>query len=324
MAEIGVREKISRFIEGLGEESFALVIAALGFMIPIFQHFDILPHMISEKNYPNVILFVLSCLCTYLFFLRRSQKRTSGSIDRKLLALENSMLSHDAADLAQLVAKIDDLKKNADSNMTMIFDTLGINYRFVRFDTGAAMYEYVTKRINEAVESIDDMSWRHFSRSMELWATTLEDRREKQARDEYEKATSRASQNLQYREVFVFNDPARIERLKLRIEENSSGYSCRYFPKMQAPRIDFVVIDGKEVIFLYEGRNAAERCVLQHKDVSNMFRIYYEELWQAAIPIKDGALTELGKARAITIYNKLHESHRRAAKAQTESEQSSS
>ena len=58
------------------------------------------------------------------------------------------------------------------------------------------------------------------------------------------------AQKIPYREVFIFNRPGRLEKLKRRLAENRPGYSCAYYEEAKVPIVQFMLIDKEEVVVL--------------------------------------------------------------------------
>ena len=103
-----------------------------------------------------------------------------------------------------------------------------------------------------------------------------------------DKCITEVSDRITYREIFMFNDARRIDKLNRRLAENKNGYSCRYFKENSTiPRIQFVIVDDEEVFFFASASDSL-LCSFQNRQLCQVFRSYYEALWSAAISIKDG------------------------------------
>ncbi|HEY3310339.1 MAG TPA: hypothetical protein VGK00_01755 [Anaerolineales bacterium] len=141
----------------------------------------------------------------------------------------------------------------------------------------------LARRILEARRSVRDLSWK--AKISEGFSAS-----DRQLAHEYmEKAISEASERISYREIFIFNDSRRAERLERRLAEQKRAYSCRYFKEdTHIPRLQFVIVDDEEVFFFASAADSI-LCSFRNKDLSKVFRSYYEAAWNAAIPIKDGS-----------------------------------
>ena len=148
------------------------------------------------------------------------------------------------------------------------------------YESGTDLLSYAIQRMQEAQCQIDDLSWSPvISLGRELNFI-------QEAFEEYEKSIANISENIAYREVYIFNRPDRKEKLKRRIAENSPGYSCAYYEELNVPLIQFMIIDRNEVIVLSE--QFQTKFSLRHPYIVKLFEEYYEKIWRNAIPIKIG------------------------------------
>ena len=142
---------------------------------------------------------------------------------------------------------------------------------------------YLAKRILEAKKEICDLSWKNT-----LSRTYSTNPRQKSMKT-VENSIKQVSDNLPYREVFVFSDVRRKEKLQARLKENKSGYSCRYYDEnSKIPRLQFVLIDEEEIIFASSSYPVL--CAIKHPHLARIFQSYYDDVWEKAIPIKEGPI----------------------------------
>lgn len=142
---------------------------------------------------------------------------------------------------------------------------------------------YLAKRILEAKKEICDLSWKNT-----LSRTYSTNPRQKSMKT-VENSIKQVGNNLPYREVFVFSDVRRKEKLQARLKENKTGYSCRYYDEnSRIPRIQFVLIDGEEIIFASSSYPIL--CAIRHPNLARIFQSYYDDIWEKAIPIKEGPI----------------------------------
>lgn len=149
------------------------------------------------------------------------------------------------------------------------------------FEDSAEIENYLGKRISEATKSVCDLSWKNkigpgFSASSRQLAHGYMD-----------KCIAAASKRIAYREIFVFNDPRRVEKLRRRLAEKSGGYSCRHYPESRIPRLQFVVVDDAEVFFFASAPDSI-LCSVASVELAKVFRSYFDAAWGAATPIKEG------------------------------------
>lgn len=153
---------------------------------------------------------------------------------------------------------------------------------FKVFNNSIEIESYLAKRILEAKKSVCDLSWK--SKISEGFSAS-----DRQLSHEYmDKCIAKISERTPYREILMFNDPRRVEKLKRRLSEKKGGYSCRYFKENTIiPRLQFVLIDDEEIFFFASAADSP-LCSFRSQELCKVLRSYYEATWSKAIPIKDG------------------------------------
>lgn len=107
-----------------------------------------------------------------------------------------------------------------------------------------------------------------------------------------DKCIKKASETIAYKEIFVFNDIRRFDKLMRRIKENQSGYSCRYYDDTSnIPRIQFVIVDDDEIFFFASSTDSI-LCSIKNPYIIRIFKSYYDYTWNHAIPIKEGPVID--------------------------------
>lgn len=161
------------------------------------------------------------------------------------------------------------------------------------FDNALSLERYLSRRIREAESEVCDLSWKHrISAGFAVGSR-------KSSHHAYERSVAAAAKRITYREIFVFNDSRRLEKMIRRIEENRDCYSCRYFEdESRIPRLQFVIIDNREVVFFAVAPNAT-LCALESKELVGVLKPYFEEAWLNAIPIKDGKVVHHATFKAV-------------------------
>lgn len=205
---------------------------------------------------PTLTLLVIGLMAGYLIIERKSH------LEKMNRDLGNSMenLSHE-------------LRKSTESTIASLN---GVEIKL--FDSGTELLQYVNQRLKQAQNQIDDLSW---SPIIGLKSDLNTSRK---AYQEYEEHITKASSKIAYREVMVFNHPARIENLQRRIAENAPGYSCSYYETPIVPLLQFMIIDRQEVIVLSD--QFQTKFALRHPHIVKLFQEYYEEIWRHSTPIK--------------------------------------
>jgi len=215
-----------------------------------------------SERIPTLTLLAAGLIAGYLVLERRNQlesmqRDTTRHIEELSLALSQSTI-------------------------TIIESLEGVELR--KFESASDMMSYVNKRLLQARQQIDDLSW---SPALGL-EYGLHTTRELEA--EYAERIARVSRKIPYREVFSFNRPGRIEKLKKRLQENAPGYSCAYYEDTQAPVLQFMIIDNDEVLILSD--QLQSKLAIKHPYIVKLFAEYYEEIWRHATPIKVGVTIE--------------------------------
>lgn len=140
---------------------------------------------------------------------------------------------------------------------------------------------YLAKRLGEAKVEICDLTWKE-----KLSLQSAMPQRVKSQKT-YATGICRAAKKVPYREVFVFSDERRKEKLRQRLQENCTGYSCRYFPApCSIPRLQFVIIDREEIVFA--SSSYPTLCAIRQTELCSIFQAYFETIWSAATPLKEG------------------------------------
>lgn len=150
----------------------------------------------------------------------------------------------------------------------------------VTFPSEVDCLKYITERISQAEIRIDDLSWSVGSHGSHPLSPALN--------ENYLTALNDAIQRVGFREVLIFNTPARVEKLRRRIADNWFGYSCAYYDieTAKTPLLQFMIIDEREVIFLTDAYTS--NLAIRHPQIVKMFVEYYNDIWQKALKLKEG------------------------------------
>ena len=150
------------------------------------------------------------------------------------------------------------------------------------FEDSVEIENYLGKRLLEAKKSVCDLSWKQqisagFSASSRQLAHGYMD-----------KCIAATSGRISYREIFVFNDSRRVDKLRRRLTEKKKGYSCRHFRSdSEIPRLQFVIVDDSEVFFFASAADSI-LCSVKNNEIAEVFRSYFDAAWHRAVPIKEG------------------------------------
>ncbi len=216
-----------------------------------------------KDRVPVLILLSVGLIASYIILERRSQLQT---IHNDLLDRTES-LSH-----AQEV-----------SEKFIIRSLQGVAVK--SFDSDADCLKYMNERVAQAEKRVDDISW-----SSETKTTPGFDR-EKALDEEYREIITQHAHKVIFNEVLIFhNKPGRIQKLRNRIKDKWPGYSCVYFEDVEIPLVQFMIIDGEEVIILSDLKDT-RNLAIQHPDIVGFYKEYYKLLWDRGrklISRKDG------------------------------------
>jgi len=155
--------------------------------------------------------------------------------------------------------------------------------RYRRFKNATDFVNYLADRIPQATLSVDDLSW-----VLDPPALRLSEKRSEADR-RYLNAILDASKRIPYREIFVFCDDSKYEKIKELLSAKPPYYNCRYYGASPIPRPVFIIIDKKEVL-LYGGAHAGVYCSVRHVRLVESFVEYFQALWDGdeAIKLKEG------------------------------------
>jgi pimeloyl-ACP methyl ester carboxylesterase len=160
-----------------------------------------------------------------------------------------------------------------------------------QFDTPKDIYIYWTRRLRQAHKSVDDLTWGHYTPH-----DTSAD--ESAFQDYVDTITEVCARDISYREVMTFPNLERLKRAEQVLNTNSQTHAYRlsYYdirtPNMP-PLMQFSIIDSEEVfIFFYRqpylsGRDELHLAI-RDPMIVRLFQDYFETIWKAAKPLKDG------------------------------------
>jgi hypothetical protein len=94
---------------------------------------------------------------------------------------------------------------------------------FRMFTDAVEMEHHLAERLLSAKASVCDLSWK--SRISEEFAAT----HRRLSHGNLDRAIAEASSRISYREIFIFSDRRRVEKMDRRLNERQDGYSCRYY-----------------------------------------------------------------------------------------------
>lgn len=161
------------------------------------------------------------------------------------------------------------------------------------------LYKYVKKRIEQARERVDDLTWGPVVSELATPA-------DKQAFNEYIETIGMICRKgtISYREVMSFPPityiDLRVSRAEKMLKQNLFGYHLRYYEypaERIPPLLSFLIIDSEEVIvalyrYPYLPITGETRLAIRNPDIVKLFQDYYETIWHGAKVLKEGDRTE--------------------------------
>lgn len=236
-------------------------------------------------------VFIVSAF-SYLIFRHvesiRSEHLRDENVDIITAKLKSTVMDELGADLKKV--------SEVDSRLVQLFARIGVidEHREIQeLDSAVAVYEYVCKRLEQAV-NVDDLTWGEYQGAE---ASGFEEQAYTKYINSITEAVSRP--NVKYREVITFANQRRVQRAEVMIKHNSYGYQLGYYDYHQAdspPLLQFMVIDREVIFAFYRGSRLPSgqglHVVVRHPVIVDLFKDYYETIWQGAKKIKEpGNLT---------------------------------
>jgi len=159
------------------------------------------------------------------------------------------------------------------------------------FNDSAELESYISRRISCAKIEILDLTWKKNWSGEEILP------KRKIATRKYDDSIKKISKNVSYKEIFVFDQFGRKDKLKRRLLENNPGYSCSYYLPSDIPRIQFIIIDKKEILFVSSFYEL--KATFFDDKLITIFRKFFYEAWSDAIKIKEANNIRVGELEKI-------------------------
>jgi len=149
-----------------------------------------------------------------------------------------------------------------------------------KFATSSECDAYIAERIALAEKSVCDLNWQDDLPFNPRARDPLQKQFTEKAIDTSIKTFCKKQGRI-YREIFTFTYPANIQKMKIHISYGNS-YSCAYFENLTTPKfpkMQFVIIDNKEIIF---ASSAYEPHLYSIHDENfvHMFSRYFDQAWR--------------------------------------------
>ena len=247
------------------------------------------------KRWDKVILIVIAVICGIIMFLGLpifSLNINYAYVSCVLLSaivIHFILLMYGNFGQKEIENKIDNSAKN-------IIDSLD-GVKQTKFETIKEADNYVEQRIKSAKLKVYDLNW----------LTSNKVSNQDDEKDRIEKFHNRLNNRIEefnknkksefYREIFIFHYPLKVSIMKSRLYYEK--YFCKYYEDDNVfPKIQFVIIDDEEVIFissLYQGN----LCAVRDKKIVNLCILYFDAAWENAETIKTSEKTDMSVIQKI-------------------------
>ena len=184
-------------------------------------------------------------------------------------------------------------KATADDFERVIVSLGGVDVKV--FASSCEAERYLARRIREAQKDVCDLSW------TDRYSPYASLSQRKKSNAAYERSIDIASERVIYREIFVFSEEGRKEKLRRRLAQSAAGYSCRYFEgAISIPRIQFAMIDREEVVF-DSPWDAGKHYAIKHAALIDVLGAYFEKAWEKAVPLVEGKQVHHERLRRVLV-----------------------
>jgi hypothetical protein len=167
-----------------------------------------------------------------------------------------------------------------------------------RFSDATEYWTYAQEAINNAQQSIDDLTWGVIPTSQTTAATTRAYRNYRKSMEEICRGKGR-HQGVIYREIMSFPDGYRIGRARALMKSEFTNFHLRYYDYEHdgTPRlVQFFVIDREEILLGLHPHSEAARngywVALRSPEVASIFDHYFDQVWNEGLVLKSGQSIE--------------------------------
>jgi len=183
------------------------------------------------------------------------------------------------------------LKNNIEQSTKTIINSLnGVEVEF--FEDINKVDIYISEKIADASSCVYDFNWQDYMETNPYHRNPIE---KKYASTQIDKSiksfcSKKSSKPKMYKEIFTFSYPKNLGKM---IEHLTYGdnYSCSFYdnkePNTKFPKLQFVIIDDCEVIFVSSAYKP-NLCSIKNKRIVSIFCSYFEQAWELSQIIKEG------------------------------------
>jgi hypothetical protein len=145
---------------------------------------------------------------------------------------------------------------------------------------------YIADKIKNATNSVYDLNWQDYQKN--------NNPRNNSDRTYSENAIYKcikefcAKENVEYQEIFTFSYERNLPKLMTH-KNYGNNYSCAYYdnlePLKKFPKLQFVIVDEKEVIFV-SSTYGHSLCATRDEKIVEICCIYFKQAWELSEKIK--------------------------------------
>lgn len=173
-----------------------------------------------------------------------------------------------------------EIKSDFDSSArTLINSVRGVE--FIEFADEKDLKAYLNKITDAAKREVADLTWAH-RRPESLPTgpkrTEADQTAWEKLESEHAEIVRRVSQTRRYREVVILSRRDRIEKIRRRMRDNAPKYFCCVLEEAAIPRLQFVVVDEAEAVFVSDNHKVL--CSIKHPSLVKLLMGYFEDAWK--------------------------------------------
>lgn len=184
----------------------------------------------------------------------------------------------------------DNLKEEIERSTSVIINSLnGVEVLF--FDDINDVDIYIAKKILAAQKCVYDFNWQDYIQVNPYHRNPSDKEYAANKIDSSIKSfcSKKSTKPRIYKEIFTFSYSQNVDKMLAHISYGDT-YCCAYYDNLEGnakfPKLQFVVIDDQEVIFVSSAYKP-NLCAIKNNRIASIFCNYFEQAWELGIVIKD-------------------------------------
>jgi len=147
---------------------------------------------------------------------------------------------------------------------------------------------YIANKIKNALKCVYDLTWQDYGLNNPN-PRNIPDRNYSEKKIDESIEAFCAKENVIYQEIFTFSDSRSLPKLKRHLKYGDN-YNSAYYNNLNNaplfPKMNFVIIDEEEVIFVSSAYGNS-MCAIRDKKIVEICSIYFKQAWKISEKIKD-------------------------------------